>query len=240
MTQGITTAKLGIPDHDLAKQQHGAYIEALESCGLEVFVLEADESHPDSVFVEDTAVVTGNVAVISNPYPQSRKGEIVTIKSQLLHIFDEVAAIKAPGTFEGGDVMQVEHDFYVGLSGRTNREGIDQFADILEKVDYSVTAVEMRGLLHLKTGISYLEDNTMLMVREMTSEPEFETFNKIMVEEDEEYAANCIRVNEFVLVPLGFPKTANAIKTAGFRVKELDMSEFRKLDGGLSCLSLRF
>ncbi|MBU2510833.1 N(G),N(G)-dimethylarginine dimethylaminohydrolase [bacterium] len=240
MAQGITSANLGVPVFDLAKVQHDAYIKTLKTCGLEVIVLEADESHPDSVFVEDTAVVTESVAVITNPYPDSRKGETIAIKSKLEKIFGSMAVINEPGTFEGGDVMQVDRGFYVGVSGRTNKEGIDQFTAIQKKYNYWVTSIEMKELLHLKTGISYLGNNTMIMVNEFTSEPLFDSFKRIVVEKQEEYAANCIRVNEFVLVPLGFPKTVEAIKASGFRVKELDMSEFRKLDGGLSCLSLRF
>ena len=240
MIRGITTAALGIPDVMLAKQQHNAYIETLQSCGLEVTVLKEDENLPDSVFIEDTAVLTKDFAIITNPEPDSRRGEIKQVETLIREIYKNVHTIESPGTIEGGDVMQIDDHLYVGLSERTNEPGADQFADILATYGYTGIKVPMGELLHLKTGVTYLEENTIVVTDELLTEPIFAKLKKIRIEPDEAYAANCIRVNDFVLVPNGYPKAKKAIEQAGFQVKTLDMTEFRKLDGGLSCLSLRF
>lgn len=240
MIHGITTADLGKPEISLARDQHSAYIEALKQCGLEVIVLEADEAHPDSVFVEDTAVVTDRMAIITNPAPESRKGEIREIKDLLLSQQANLSFIEPPGTIEGGDVMQVENKFYIGLSERTSQSGADQLIQLLTRHNYTGIAVPMKELLHLKTGISYLGDNAIVVFGELTREPLFAGYRQIVIDKEESYAANCIRVNDFVLIPEGYPRAKSSIEAAGFKTIPLEMSEFRKLDGGLSCLSLRF
>lgn len=240
MTEGITTANLGKPDYEHALCQHDEYMKALEKCGVRVTILEAEETYPDSVFIEDTAVLSEKCAIITNPGAPSRQGEETSVKEALKHFYTNIEMITAPGTLEGGDVMRVNDHFYVGLSARTNKEGLRQFAEILDKYGYTASGIEMKEFLHLKTGLAYLENNTLLVAGEFTAHPEFEKFNRVMIDESENYAANCIRVNDFVLVPLGYPKTKAAIERAGFKTMEVDVSEFRKLDGGLSCLSLRF
>lgn len=240
MVDGITTANLGKPDYKKAFQQHDKYIEALRSCGVEVIILEAQEQYPDSVFVEDTAVLTEKCAIITNPGTPSRQGEEITIKEALKKFYTNIHTITAPGTLEGGDVMRVRNHFYVGLSDRTNEEGAGQFANILNKYGYTVSNVKMEKFLHLKTGLAYLENNNLLTAGEFIDGPGFETFNRIVVDDSESYAANCIRVNNMVLVAMGYPKTNAAIKAIGYKTLEVDVSEFKKLDGGLSCLSLRF
>ncbi|NIM18524.1 MAG: N(G),N(G)-dimethylarginine dimethylaminohydrolase [Candidatus Aminicenantes bacterium] len=237
---GITSANLGKPDYELALQQHGKYIDALKRCGVEVTILEADERYPDSVFVEDTAVLTEKCAVITYPGAASRQGEEVSIKEALTKFYTTIECIEAPGTLDGGDVMMVGEHFYVGLSERTNEEGARQFAEILDKYGYTVSNVFMEKFLHLKSGLAYLENNNLLVAGEFINHPEFEKFNRIIIDESESYAGNCIWVNDVVLVPLRYPKTKIAIEQAGYKVIEVDVSEFRKLDGGLSCLSLRF
>jgi dimethylargininase len=240
MVNGLTSAGVGKPDYEKALGQHDKYIGALERCGVRVTLLEADEHYPDSVFVEDTAVLTGKCAVITYPGAPSRQGEEVSIKEALKKFYTAIENIDAPGTLEGGDVMRVENHFYVGLSARTNREGARQFAAILDKYGYTVANVAMEKFLHLKTGLAYLENNNLLIAGEFIHRPEFAKFNRIIIDEAESYAANCIWVNNKVLAPLGYPKTKTAIEHAGYEVIEVDVSEFRKLDGGLSCLSLRF
>lgn len=240
LVEGITSANLGKPDYELALQQHEKYINALKRCGVKVTILEADERYPDSVFVEDTAVLTEKCAVITYPGAVSRQGEEVSIKEALKNFYTTIECIEAPGTLEGGDVMMVGEHFYVGLSERTNEEGARQFAEILNKYGYTVSNVFMEKFLHLKSGLAYLENNNLLVAGEFIHHPEFEKFNRIIIDESEYYAANCIWVNDVVLVPMGYPKTRTAIKQAGYETIEVDVSEFRKLDGGLSCLSLRF
>ena len=153
---------------------------------------------------------------------------------------DKIEYIKAPGTLEGGDVMMCGDTFYVGLSARTNEEGIKQFSDILGKYGYTVIAVPLEKVLHLKTGVNYLENNKMLVCGEFIDKAEFASYDKIVIPEDEAYAANCIWMNGTVIVPEGYPAVKAAVEAAGYPVLCVDTSEFRKIDGGLSCLSLRF
>jgi dimethylargininase len=241
MVKGITSnPQLGLPDHAKALAQHDAYIAALESCGLAVTVLEADERFPDSCFIEDTAVCTRMFAMVSNPGAPARNGETEGLSEVLAAYFAKIERVRAPGTLDGGDVMMVGDRFYIGLSARTNREGATQLIAALEAHGLSGQAVAMSEMLHLKTGLSYLEDGWMNVTGEFLGLPEFQGFKRIEVPAEESYAANCIRVNGRVLVPAGFPKTEARIRAAGFDVLLVDTSEYRKLDGGLSCLSLRF
>ncbi|MBA1336921.1 MAG: NG,NG-dimethylarginine dimethylaminohydrolase 1 [Firmicutes bacterium] len=240
MVNGITTANLGKPDYEKALKQHDNYVEALKQCGVNVTVLEADEKYPDSCFVEDTALLTKKCAVITNPGAGSRKGEEKEIHEVLKGFYDNIEVIKEPGTIEGGDIMMVGDHFYIGLSARTNKEGAEQMIEYLQKYGYTGSTVPFEKFLHLKTGVSYLEHNNLLATGEFIDHPMFKDFNIIEISEEESYAANCIWVNDYVLVPKGFDEAKNAIAEAGYRIIEVDVSEFRKLDGGLSCLSLRF
>jgi dimethylargininase len=239
LVNGLTTANLGKPDYDLALKQHQRYIEALIECGLEVTILEADEDYPDSVFVEDTAVLTPRCAIITNPGAPSRRGEIIEISKVLKNIYQNVETITEPGTLEAGDVMMVGNHFYIGISKRTNQAGANQLINILEKYDLTGSTITLENVLHLKSGVSYLDNNNLLSIKNFINEPEFQKYNIILVDEDESYAANSLWINDNVLVPEGFPKTKENINNAGYTAIEIDVTEFRKLDGGLSCLSLR-
>lgn len=243
LVAGITSApELGKPDYTLALTQHQNYIEALRKCGVEVTVLEADERYPDSCFVEDPAVVTRVCAIVTNPGVHSRNGEKLEIVEALRKFYseDKIEYIKDPGTLEGGDVMMVGDHFYIGRSARTNEEGIKQFIAILEKHGLSGSEVTLEEVLHLKTGVNYIENNNMLVSGEFVTKPEFQKYNRIEIPVEESYAANCIWVNDKVIVPQGYPRVLAAVKGAGYEVLTVDTSEYRKLDGGLSCLSLRF
>lgn len=243
MIDGITSApELGKPDYELAVKQHDAYIAALKQCGVQVTELAALEDYPDACFVEDVAVVTRKCAIITNPGAPSRNGEKEHIVETIKKFYDEsqIAYIKSPGTLEGGDVMMVGDHFYVGRSARTNEEGIRQFIEILESYGLTGSEVTLEEVLHLKTGVNYLENNTYLVSGEFIEKEEFKDANLIIIPEEEAYAANCIWVNDKVIVPEGFPKVAQAVCAAGYDVILTDTSEYRKLDGGLSCLSLRF
>lgn len=243
LVDGITSApELGKPDYELAVKQHDAYIEALRSCGVEVTELPALEDYPDACFVEDVAVVTRKCAIITNPGAASRNGEKEYIVETIRKFYkeDQIEYIKAPGTLEGGDVMMVGDHFYVGRSARTNEEGIRQFIDILKKYGLSGSEVTLEEVLHLKTGVNYLENDTFLVSGEFIEKEEFKNSRLILIPDDEAYAANCIWVNGKVIVPSNFPKVAQLVREAGYEVICTDTSEYRKLDGGLSCLSLRF
>ena len=243
MVEGITSnPQLGKPDYAIALQQHDAYIAALKKCGVAVTVLEADERYPDSCFVEDPVVITRKCAIITNPGAPSRNGEKDEIIGAIRDFFpeDKIEYIVSPGTLEGGDVMMVGDHFYVGRSARTNAEGIRQFIAILEKHGLSGSEVTLEEVLHLKTGVNYLENGNMLVSGEFVNKPEFAKYNRIEIPEEEAYAANCIWVNGTVIVPEGYPAVEAAVRGAGYPVILVDTSEYRKLDGGLSCLSLRF
>lgn len=243
MVEGITSApELGKPDHALALRQHDDYIAALKQCGVDVTVLPADERYPDSCFVEDPAVITRKCAIITNPGAPSRNGEKDEIVGAIKQFFsdDQIEYIQAPGTLEGGDVMMVGDHFYVGRSARTNEEGIRQFIAILEKHGLTGSEVKLEEVLHLKTGVNYLENNNMLVSGEFVTKPEFQQYNRFEIPREEAYAANCIWVNGTVIVPKGYPAVEKAVREMGYQVLLVDTSEYRKLDGGLSCLSLRF
>jgi len=240
MADGITTAGLGQPNFKNALKQHSNYIKALEACGVKVTILEADEKFPDSTFVEDVALLTTKCAVVTNPGAQSRKGEIVGIQKVLSKFYTDIERIQAPGTVEAGDIMMVGSHFYIGLSARTNENGARQMIKILAKYELSASVVSLEKVLHLKTGLAYLENNNLVACGEFVSKEEFQKFNIIEIDANESYAANCIWVNNRVLIPKGFHKAKCTIENAGYQIIEVDVSEFQKLDGGLNCLSLRF
>ena len=240
MVEGLTTAKLGIPDHQKALEQHEQYVSALKECGLKVEELEADERFPDSTFVEDVALLTPHCAIITNPGAPSRKGEITAMKNVIQSYYANIEEITAPSTVEAGDIMMVGDHYYIGLSDRTNQNGAEQVIQILNKYGMSGSVIEVGEILHLKTGISYLENDNIVACKEFSSHPELEKFTVIEVPEEESYAANCIWVNGTVIIPEGFPVTKQNIEKAGYSTIAVDVSEFQKLDGGLSCLSLRF
>lgn len=240
LIHGITTAQLGLPDHVLALQQHAAYCAALEACGLAVEVLPAEEDFPDSTFVEDVALCTPYCAVITNPGAESRNGERALIGPRLAQYYAALHAIEFPGTLDAGDVMMVGDHYYIGLSARTNAAGAAQLIAILAQYGMTGQTVPLQHVLHLKTGISYLENNNLLVCGEFVDAPAFAQFNRIVVAPEEAYAANSLWINGRVLVPHGCTQTQAQIAALGYAVVPLDMSEFEKLDGGLSCLSLRF
>lgn len=235
--QGITTSNLGKPDFEKALEQHAAYREALANCGLEVTVLDADERFPDGCFVEDTAIVARRVAIITRPGALSRRGEEVEIGRVLSGIMDTVTVV-TPGTLEGGDVLRMDNHYFIGISERTNNAGASQLSSILSQHGFTTSVAEVSAGLHLKSDIAYLGNGNII------STPAFSglvpSANVIITEPEENYSANCLRVNDYLLIPRGFPKSKKKIEDLGYNIIELDMSEFRKLDGGLTCLSLLF
>ena len=237
--EGITTSNLGKPDYNLALKQHEAYCNALIKCGLELTILDPDPNFPDSCFVEDTAVVTKDFGVIARPGNKKRLGEEVEIKKVLEPILP-LYSITEPGTLDGGDIMQADNHFYIGLSGRTNLPGSRQLSDFLIEHNYKATVIPICNILHFKTGVNYLGDNNLLVQESVCSLNDLRSFNMIVIDREEDYAANCLRINDYVLVPKGFPKVKANIDALGYKIIELEMSEFQKMDGGLSCLSLRF
>ena len=241
IVEGLSDSKtLGLPNYEQAIIQHQSYIDVLTKCGLDVLVLEPCEEYPDSTFVEDVALITPNCVIITRPGAPSRRGEVHEIEFVLKQKFNNIEAIEAPGTIEGGDIMMVGDHYYIGLSERTNIEGAKQIIQILTKYGMSGSTIFLNKVLHLKTGLSYLEENNLVVCGEFIKDSSLEGYNRIEIPENESYAANCIWVNESVIIPLGYPTTKQRIKNAGYPVIETDVTEFQKLDGGLSCLSLRY
>lgn len=240
---GLTTVDLGAPRFDQVLAQHGRYCEALQACGLAITKLGEDLDHPDSTFVEDTAVLTRHGTVLTRPGARSREGEVAAMRPVLRSFFPVTLEIGAPGTLDGGDICEAEDHFFLGLSLRTNEEGARQLAAHLAGMGYSSTVVDVRSMssiLHLKSGVSYIGDNTLVVMEEMAGWKVFAGYALIRVAREESYGANCVRVNDRVLVAAGYPGLTAALAARGFDPLELDMSEFQKMDGGLSCLSLRF
>jgi dimethylargininase len=226
-------------DLQKAVEQHRRYKEFLEKMGVNVISLPPEPDLPDSVFVEDTAVIVEEVAVIARMGLAKRRAETRVISSVLAHHRPR-KFLKPGATLDGGDCIRIGRRIYVGNSSRTNQEGIAALRQILAPYDYEVRPVEVAGCLHLSTGCSYLGKNTMLVNREWINAGAFEGFEIIDVPKAESWAAAALRMNGIVLLPGGFPRTQAAIEERGFQIRLIDISEFQKAEGGLSCLSLIF
>lgn len=240
---GLTSVDLGVPDFERALEQHRAYCEVLERCGLELIRLAAEEQYPDSTFVEDVAVLTARGAVITRPGATTRLGEIDSITPLLTEHFGELHSIHEPGTLDGGDICEAGEHFFIGVSRRTNETGAKQLARLLDSFDYSSSLIDIRGLsniLHLKSGLAHLGGNHLVVIEALRSLAEFSGYDLIDVNSVEDYAANCLAVNGKVLIATGFPALQHKLRHLGYHTIALEMSEFQKMDGGLSCLSLRF
>jgi dimethylargininase len=240
---GITSSSLGPPDQALALEQHDVYCRALERLGLSLVRLAPDPDFPDSTFVEDAAIVTARSAILTRPGAASRAGEVATIGAVLGEWFPELAEITAPGTVDGGDVCEAGQHFFIGLSKRTTPEGAAQLAAWLARHGLSSSVIDIRampGLLHLKTGLSWLGERRLLAAGEIAGHEALSGWEIVRVPDGENYAANCIRVNDALLVARGFPATSALLGELGYDLVPLAMSEYRKMDGGLSCLSLRW
>ena len=240
---GLTTSRLGAPDVDLAQRQHESYCRLLEECGLELIRLPVDSGHPDSTFVEDTAILTTQSAILARPGAPSRLEEVAEIEDTVQKVYKVVHKIEPPGTVDGGDICEAGSHFFIGLSQRTNEAGARQLARLLAADGFTSSTVDIRSnhsLLHLKSGIAYLDRKNLVVMEELAGREEFSGYNLIAVPVAESYACNCVLVNGRVLVPAGFPQLQSKLVESGYKPIPLDMSEFRKMDGGLSCLSLRF
>ena len=236
---GITTSNLGPPHYELMMKQHEDYIKTLRSLGLELIVLNSLPDYPDAYFVEDTAVITPEVAIITNLGVEDRKGEEDTIE-RALATYRKTVRIHAPGTVDGGDVLMVGTHFFIGISERTNKEGAEQLGCIFQEYGYTWTTVLVEAGLHLKSSVNYIGKHTLLITERLAGRNEFKQYNKISVDKTEEYAANTLLINNSLITPKGFPNTMKKLEPRGFDIIELDVSEVRKMDGGLTCMSLRF
>jgi dimethylargininase len=226
-------------DIEKARLQHGAYEDCLRAMGVEVIALPAEPDMPDSVFVEDPALVLDEIAVITRPGAASRRAESETLAAALAQ-FRPLERIEAPGTLEGGDVMRAGKTLYVGASARSNAEGIAQLAEILRPFDYAVKSVEVRGCLHLKSGCTYLGAGVVLANRHWIDAAALEDFTIVDIAADEPWAANVLALDGALLAPAGFPGTAGIVESLGWKVRVVEISELRKAEAGVTCSSLIF
>lgn len=239
LAHGLSTSNLGLPNYELATKQHNTYVNTLRSLGLMVTELDTLPDFPDAHFVEDTAVVTPDVAVIANPGAETRKGEEDTIESVLAR-YRRTIRIQAPGTLDGGDVLIIGVHVFIGISDRSNIIGAEQLGHILEKYNHSWTLIQVESGLHLKSSVNYVGHNTLLITEKFADLDELKEYDKIVLDKSEEYAANTLLINDYLITPRGFPNTRKKLELLGLEIIELDMSEMQKKDGGLTCLSLRF
>lgn len=239
MARGLTSADLGPPDHARALRQFDAYVDALEAAGVAVTVLDPLDGYPDAHFVEDAAVVTPEVAVITRPGADSRRGEVGAIAAAL-QPFRQTEWIQPPGTLDGGDVLIVDRRVLVGLSQRTNRHGAAQLGEILARYGYAWTPVPVADGLHFKSSVNAVGSDTLVVTPAFTDHPALSGWRRLVLARSDAYAANTLRVNDHLLMPAGFPAARRMLAALDTPILELDTSEFRKMDGGLTCLSLRF
>ena len=221
-----------------AKSQHHDYINILKEMNIEIITLQGDANHPDCCFVEDTAVIKGNKAVITRPGIESRRGEVGPVENALRE-FKDIEVIEYPGTLEGGDIIHIHENnlLICGNSSRTNIEGIKQLSS---KLDCNLKIITDPEIVHLKSYVTYLGNNMMLGTSKYLNHDVFSDFTSIVVPENESYAANSLAINDQVIIPNGYPRVKQLIQDNGFDVILLDMSEFQKCEGALTCLSLLF
>jgi len=222
-----------------AAEQHRRYEDCLRDIGVDVIVLPAEPELPDSVFVEDPAVVVDEVAIMTRPGAESRRREGETLEKTLAR-FRPLRWMQAPATLEGGDVMRAGRTLYAGASARTNSAGLAQLSEQLKPYGYEVKAVEVRGCLHLKSGCCYLGDGIVLANREWADTSALEGLRIVEVAPNEPWAANVLTIGGVALMPAGFPATAEIVERLGWKVRTVDISEPRKAEAGVTCSSLIF
>lgn len=240
-TAGLRAVDVGAPDHALFLAQHAAYVAALEAAGVAVELLPALEAFPDSVFVEDTALCLPEGAVVLRPGADSRAGEAPAMIEALLRSFETVRSLADGGTVDGGDILTTETEVVIGLSERTTRAGAEALGRLIVDWGHGLRIAETPpGVLHFKSDCAILDAETILATPRLSASGCFAGYRMIETADGEDAAANAIRINDRLFVPAGHPKTAERLSMAGYEIVVLDISEAAKLDGGLSCMSLRF
>ena len=226
---------------DVAKAiaQHQAYQDCLTELGVRIVSLPAEPALPDAVFVEDPAVVVDEAAIISNMGAPSRRPELASLASALAH-YRPLKFLAEPATLDGGDVLRIGRSIFVGLSRRTNRDGIEQFANLLGPHGYQVKPIEVRGCLHLKSACSYVGNNIVLVNRSWIDAEPLSEFELLDVPEEEPAAANALLLNDVIIMPASFPRTRALLEKRGFHVRTIDVSELQKAEAGVTCTSLIF
>ena len=226
-------------DYERACAQHKQYEDALRSLGMGVISLDAEPDLPDSVFVEDVALVRDECAIMLNPGASSRRPEIASVEKALAP-YREIFHIQPPGTVDGGDILTVGRTIYVGISSRSTEDAIRQMKTILEPTSYQVRAVRVTGCLHLKSAVTQVGEDTLLINPEWVSKDDFPDMNFIEVDPSEPYAANAVLVDDTIIYPSSFPKTRAKLEGAGIRMIIVDADELAKAEGAVTCCSLIF
>ena len=224
-------------DLDVARIQHHDYVQALKRLGCDVVELPAEPDLPDSVFVEDTAIILPEVTVITRPGADSRKPETESIIHALAPL-TRLVHLQAPATLDGGDVLVLGKNIYVGLSTRSNQKAVDYLNDLLREYGYLVTGVRLHDCLHLKTAVTRVDEETLLINKDWVDTHHFMKFNLIEVDPDEPFAANCLPVGDTIIFPTAFPKTRARLEEAGYEVMAVNVSELAKAEGAVTCCSL--
>ena len=241
VTRGLRAADTGTPDLGQMRLDHADYIATLREAGADVTVLPAAEAFPDSVFVEDAALCLHNCAILMRPGAPTRLGEVAEIAPTIRALYEQVFEIQGPGFIEGGDILTTEREVLVGTSARTDAAGVAELRDIIAPLGHTLRVVETPpDVLHFKTDCSLLDADTILATKRLDASGCFDGYRVLHTADGEEAAANAIRFNQFVLMAAGFPKTAAMLRQEGFDVREIGNTECAKIDGGMSCLSLRF
>ena len=236
---GLTTQS-GTPlCFEQLQHQHAAYCDALAALGVDLIRLDPAPGFPDAYFVEDTAVVTPEIAVIARSGALERRGEEQSV-ARVLSRYRNLTEIHPPGTLDGGDVMIVGRQVFIGLSRRTNPQGAAQLARALAHYDYQCKRVTVDDGLHLKSSVTYIGDRQLLLIAPWAARPEFDGYDKVLVAPSEAHACNTLWINGHLIIPQGYPQTRALLKAAGKSLVELPTSQIRQMDGGLTCLSIRF
>jgi dimethylargininase len=237
---GLRAVDTGTPDLGLFQQHHDAYVSALRETGARIIELPAEPGLPDAVFVEDTALCLPEGAVLMHPGAPTRQGEVASIARALMALYTDVREITS-GHIEGGDILVTEREILVGTSARTDMDGVADLTHLVADWGHTVRVVETPpDVLHFKTDCSLMGAETILATPRLAASGCFDGYDMIFTAEGEEACANAIRFNDLVLFPTGFPRTRDRLLSAGYEVREIGNSEAAKLDGGMSCLSLRF
>ncbi len=224
-------------DLDIARAQHHEYVSALAAIGCQLVELPAETDLPDSVFVEDIAFILDEVAVITRPGADSRKPETASI-IQALTPHRTLVQVTAPATVDGGDVLVLGKNIYVGLSTRSNSAAIEQLQKLLGNYGYKIIGAEMTDCLHLKTAVTRVDDKTLLINKNWVSADYFTGYDLIEVDPSEPFAANCLPVNEYIIYPTSFPKTRAKLESRGYKIKSVTVDELAKAEGAVTCCSL--
>ncbi len=237
--EGQTTADAGRPDSGKTRQQFFRYIEIMLELGIRVTILPAEPDFPDAHFVEDPAVILPELAIITHSGVLSRQGEGASLAAEL-EKYRPLYVMSDKGQLDGGDVLLADKHFFIGLTQRTDMAGIDEFATVVAPLGYRVTPVPVDAGLHLKSVVNYIGQNTLLMTSAYETLPAFAGFRRLVIPDNEAYAGNTLLINGTLVMPEGYPVTREILRQTGMPVVTIDTSEFKRMDGSLSCLSLRF